>query len=458
MTDKLKIFVRNRKQEFDSVEPPTDMWSKIDNNLTMKNTHWIKNKWISKFFYLGFSGTVIAILIYFASQKTGQISPSKNENQSNIILATKDTFQQQDQKIIESIKDEKQLVQKSSINNSVLISDTTKLDLDQKADIDLPEYTETIVFNNTNIVTQTKDDSTYVFPKLTDSEIKANNKQKKKMLDQLFKLNKTKYSLIPNENNHFAENFYMQSVEVTNLEYRTFLFDLLIQNKKDEFLIAKPIQSLWINSNGSHKFDNFKDGYFSDKKLNEYPVVNISLEGAKLYCEWFNELIKTNGNLKNENTQILTVRLPKESEWVFSAIGESKNAAYPWGTDSIQNSKKCFLANFCFQKLQEKFKQPYGYTTKTNISAYTTAGLVTNNDTMTTAMVYCYNRNNYGLYCMSGNVSEWVISEDSKTCKAIGGNWGSDFEHLKINSESEFKSKISASPFIGFRPIIIIKK
>ncbi len=32
------------------------------------------------------------------------------------------------------------------------------------------------------------------------------------------------------------------------LEYRTFLFDLLIQGRKEDFLLAKPDQKLWINN------------------------------------------------------------------------------------------------------------------------------------------------------------------------------------------------------------------
>ncbi len=327
----------------------------------------------------------------------------------------------------------------------------------------LPKYTEPLVFNTISIDVQKMDDSTYIFPKLTEKEIKANNKQRKKMLEQLLKLTKSRYSLIPKgiandkAESKILETFYMQNYEISNLEYRTFLFDLLIQNKKGAFLKAKPNQALWINSNGSDVFDSFKDEYFSNKKFNEYPVVTISVEGAKLYCEWFNELINTNSNVKTESKQNVTIRLPKESEWIYSAMGGFKQAVYPWGRDSIQNSINLFLANFCVQKLTDKFKQPINYGYKINLNAYTSGGLATNTDTMATVLVNAYNPNDYGLYCMSGNVAEWVISEDAKTVKALGGSWGSDFEHLKLNSESEFKGKTS-SPFIGFRPIVIIKK
>jgi hypothetical protein len=76
-------------------------------------------------------------------------------------------------------------------------------------------------------------------------------------------------------------------------------------------------------------------------------------------------------------------------------------------------------------------------------------------DTIAAAMAYAYNPNNYFLYCMSGNASEMVYIDGSKNFKTKGGNWSSDFEHLKIESEDEFKSGVKPSPMIGFRPIVI---
>src|SRR3989338_8114910 len=102
-------------------------------------------------------------------------------------------------------------------------------------------------------VSQKKQDDTdeYIFPKLTEEEISATNKQKKSMLKALSKFDKKSYAYIPTGTFDYAgkqvsvQSFYMQTTEVTNLEYRTFLFDLLIQCRKDDFLIAKPDQAQW---------------------------------------------------------------------------------------------------------------------------------------------------------------------------------------------------------------------
>lgn len=344
------------------------------------------------------------------------------------------------------------------------VSDTTERLFLKNEIHPIPEKLETAMALpvKDSVVQAEKFEQPYIFPILTDKEIKANEKQKKKMSDQLVKLSKNVYPLIPlgsvtyKADTKTSGGFYMQNHEVTNLEYRTFLFDLLIQNRKEEFLIAKPEQSLWINSNNTHLFDHLKDLYFSDKAYNEYPVVNISVEGAKLYCKWINELLRSRADRKQD----YNVKLPTEMEWVYAAKGGLKKGSYPWGTDSIQNKNNAFLANFNVQLLKEQFNQPFKYTTKfgnplkLNYTACTSAGLVLNKDTVATVSVGEYNPNWYGLYCMSGNAAEWSVSEDGKLAKALGGSWGSDFEHLKITVENEYAEK-KCSPFIGFRFIIV---
>lgn len=141
------------------------------------------------------------------------------------------------------------------------------------------------------------DDLPYQFPKLTEEEITITKKKKKSMLKALAKHDKNAYAYIPsgtfdyNGKQVSVQAFYMGVGEVTNFEYRTFLFDLLIQNRKDEFLKAKPDQTAW-----SKEFKNggnaYQEHYFSHKAYNDYPVVNVSREGAELYCKWLSEEVR----------------------------------------------------------------------------------------------------------------------------------------------------------------------
>lgn len=301
-----------------------------------------------------------------------------------------------------------------------------------------------------------QEDSSYVFPKLTEKEIKDNNREKLNMSLMLIKPNKYWYPLIgPKQakpvygnTNDTSAVFYIARSEVSNLEYRTFLFDLLIHDEKAAFLIAKPHQELWLTAPGNAKAKEMKDNYFSDKKYNDYPVVNITPEGAELYCKW---LIKIN---KLEISQI-TARLPYENEWIKAAKCKDAAAVFPWPGDSIQNKNGCHLANFCIQKQSEKLRTNMKCTPK-NKNAYASAEFMLG-DSMMTTKVSSYNPNDYGVYCMAGNVAEMAYDNKTKTVITKGGSWNSDFEHCKIYNREELAGSVKANPMTGFRPVFRIQ-
>ena len=302
------------------------------------------------------------------------------------------------------------------------------------------------------------EDSTYVFPKLTEKEIKATIKQKEKMINWLMKKSKDKWALIKNTDRFSGDTylnedslgaFYIQTTEVSNLEYRTFLFDLLINDRKTEFLIAKPYQNLWLSTLGTNKYDAYKDVYFSDNRFDNYPVVNISKEGAELYCQWLSSLSK-------KGYPSVRARLPYENEWLYAAKGGVKTS-YPWNRDSIQNANGCYMTNFCIQKNTDKLN-PRKHIKCSGIkdgNAYTSGGMMLG-DSVLTVVVNAYNPNNFGLYCVSGNVAEMVYNTKTKTIRTKGGSWNSDFEHCKLNAEEDIVGTFKANTTTGFRPIFRI--
>lgn len=296
------------------------------------------------------------------------------------------------------------------------------------------------------------EDTTYVFPKLTEKEIKETKRQKEIMAMMLVKPNKNWYPFIgPKQSksiyglaNDTGSAFYMARAEVTNLEYRTFLFDLLIHEKKAEFLKAKPHQYLWLTAGTQTNGDKMKDYYFADKKYNDYPVVNITPEGAELYCEWL-------ASFTESEEFRLVIRLPYESEWEKAARSTKTAAAYPWGTDSIQNKNGCHLANFCIKKQSEQLRTFMDCKPK-NLNAYNSAEFMLG-DSMMTTKVYSYNPNDYGLYCIIGNVAEMVYDNKTKGIKTKGGSWNSSFEQCKIDKHEELPGAVMANPMTGFRPV-----
>lgn len=280
-------------------------------------------------------------------------------------------------------------------------------------------------------------DEPYIFPKLTEEEIAVTNKQKKVMLKALSKFDRKDYAYIPSGTFDYAgktvsvQSFYMQTTEVTNFEYRTFLFDLLIQNRKDEFLIAKPDQTAWTTFYGMN-MQPMTDMYFSHSAHNNYPMVNISREGAELYCKWLSEELH---KYVGEKKAVLynDVRLPSRTEWVFAASAEGKYVTYPWLGTQVRNSKGIYLANFTPSE-----------------------GNSLEDGILHTGNVNSYEASDNGLYCLSGNVSEMVWNSDNAKTDpgTAGGNWASSAEEISLYASDPYTGVTDARPTIGFRVVM----
>jgi formylglycine-generating enzyme required for sulfatase activity len=286
---------------------------------------------------------------------------------------------------------------------------------------------------------------TYQFPKLTEEEIKKTAKQKKKMLKALVKMDNDVYSYIPAGSFEFSgekisvQSFFIQRTEVSNLEYRTFLFDLLIQNRKAEFLLAKPDQAMWTKVLGKGS-KAMEDTYFSDEAYNAYPVNNISREGAELYCKWlYEELLKSAGD---KSIQCANMRIPSREEWIKAASNNGQNSSYPWKVNFIQNEKNCYLANH-----------------KPTDSTYFDDGA------FYTAKVDSYFPNEFGLYNMSGNVAEMVVDgatllgkKEQKTTPltpgTAGGGWMNSGDEIKLSAPDNHPNETNPHPNIGFRVVM----
>jgi formylglycine-generating enzyme required for sulfatase activity len=282
------------------------------------------------------------------------------------------------------------------------------------------------------------------FPKLTEKEIAENNKRKKKMIKRAFTLNNKEYAYLPSSSFRYGEDtlsvqaFYMQKTEVSNIQYKTFLFDLLIQGKKEDFQIAKPEQQLWTEMLGS-EYQEMRDNYFSGEEWEEYPVVNVSREGAMLYCKWLSEECRT----QIKGKMPADFRLPTKVEWTMAASVEGKMMPYPWGGPSTKNEKGCYLANF---------NAPNSVVATKGSSSVQSDGAPIIAATMT------YNPNEFGLYNMSGNVAEMVQINPSKDSHGdygtAGGGWMNSAEELKIDGNDPYEGRTEGHPNIGFRVIM----
>jgi formylglycine-generating enzyme required for sulfatase activity len=294
----------------------------------------------------------------------------------------------------------------------------------------------------------------YQFPELTKDEIEANHKRKKKMVKALSKMDKKEYAYVPSGSFDYhgkpvsVQAFHMQTSEVSNIQYKTFLFDLLIQGRKDDFLKAKPDQAKWVETVSDSATSNMMQNmYFSHPAYDDYPVVNVSREGAELYCVWLTE--EANKYNKQKGDPLMNnVRIPVRTEWEMAASGSGKMKPFPWGGPLAQNAKGCFLANY--DPSQEGLLRD-----SSECEGCDTINLMQSDGAMFTAKTKTYNPNTYGLYNMSGNVAEMVYGKAMrKDPGSAGGSWMSDFESIKISGKDEYSGVTTANPSIGFRVVI----
>ena len=246
-------------------------------------------------------------------------------------------------------------------------------------------------------------------------------------------------------------SFYMDETEVSNVDYREYLFWLqrVYPNNPEKYETALPDTLVWREELAYN--EPYIMNYLRHPAYSNYPVVGVSWVQATQYCSWrtdrVNEQILIDkGVLLHDNTQggqnvfttdsylaglyqgaegespvedaagnvrhlqwedgllLPSYRLPTEAEWEYAAYGLVENAEgellserklYPWSGNYLRNDSKKergqMMANF----------------TRGRGDLMGMAGALNDNADIT-APVDSYNPNDYGLYCMAGNVNEWV--------------------------------------------------
>jgi formylglycine-generating enzyme required for sulfatase activity len=208
-----------------------------------------------------------------------------------------------------------------------------------------------------------------------------------------------------------------------------------------------PDTTVWIKDFKYSYNEPMHNDYFWHDAYNDYPVVGITWNQASAFCEWRTAHKNAFQKTKNKNL-VPKFRLPTEAEWEYAARGGLQGAMFPWGGPYTKNDRGCFMANF----------KPMRGDYAVDQALYTVEG-------------DAYDANDYGLFNMSGNVSEWVDSSyeseaydfsstmnpnvnNSLNKKKItrGGSWKDVKYYLQVSTRDYEYEDVPRS-FIGFRTV-----
>lgn len=247
--------------------------------------------------------------------------------------------------------------------------------------------------------------------------------------------------------------FYMDDTEITNHEYRQFMNRMIEDSVSvlgEEFIMSQlyPDTSVWTKDFTYHNGDQMTEYYYSSPAFDMYPVVGVSWDAAKYFCDWRSKLYNTYLT-EHKSFRSPRFRLPSEAEWEWAARGGKEGAKYPWGNPYVANGKGCFLANF----------KPYRGNYRADGYPYT-------------APSNAFNPNDYGLYNMAGNVAEWcedayaesympvtwdlnpVYNDENEPRKVIkGGSW-KDVAYFLETGTNTYEYRNERRSYIGFRCVM----
>jgi len=208
-----------------------------------------------------------------------------------------------------------------------------------------------------------------------------------------------------------------------------------------------PDTTVWIKDFAYSYNEPMHNDYFWHSAYDDYPVVGVSWQQAKAFCQWRTD--NKNSYKKRRGQELVNrFRLPSEAEWEYAARGGLEGATYPWGGPYTKNDRGCFMANF------KPLRGDYAA-----------------DQALYTVEADSYEPNDYDLYNMAGNVSEWVGSSydpnayeyistmnpnvsDSKNERKVvrGGSW-KDVAYLIQVSTRDYEYADSARSYIGFRTV-----
>jgi len=180
---------------------------------------------------------------------------------------------------------------------------------------------------------------------------------------------------------------------------------------KKDVINVYPDTLAWIHDYTYSYHEPLTKMYFWHPAYDDYPVVGVNWKQARAFCIWRTQLMNTY-LADNGSSYVQDFRLPTEAEWEYAARGGLELSPFPWGGPYIRNSRGCFLGNF--KPMRGSYQDDGGvYTVKAT----------------------SYWPNDYGLYCMAGNVSEWTSNAFDESAYSFTHDISTDYEYDAKDSD-----------------------
>lgn len=223
------------------------------------------------------------------------------------------------------------------------------------------------------------------------------------------------------------------------------------ENRKDyirkDVSQVYPDTTVWIKDFTYAYNEPMHNDYFWHDAYSDYPVVGVTWKQAQAFCHWRTKLKNDDQRARGGQT-VNPFRLPTEAEWEYAARGGIDGGTYPWGGPYLIGDNGCFMANFKPQR-----------------------GDYVADTALYTVEAKSYAANDYNLYNMAGNVSEWTASsyeasaydfvstmnpfngDKSNPKKVIrGGSWKDVAYFLQVSTR-DYEFQDTARSYVGFRTV-----
>ena len=179
---------------------------------------------------------------------------------------------------------------------------------------------------------------------------------------------------------------------------------------KKDVINVYPDTLAWIHDYAYSYHEPLTKMYFWHPAYDDYPVVGVNWKQARAFCIWRTQLL--NSYLADEGGAFVQdYRLPTESEWEYAA----RRPELPRTPGAVRISATAAAVSW--------------------VTSSRCAVPIRDDGGVYTVKATSYWPNDYGLYCMAGNVSEWTSNAYDESAYSFTHDISTDYEYDAKDSD-----------------------